>query len=380
MQIVRFNTLDELQPYAEAWDRLAAGVPFRGWSWLSTWWRHYGSESNEERPKCELFVLAVFDDGDMLVGLAPWFIQSSVAVGPVVRMLGSGEVCSDYLTLLATHGLEEDVAEIVAEYLTDSLRDARADHHGWTQLELTGIDYEDRPTEYLAESLRRHGCTIHRRSTVNCWRIDLPRTWDEYVAGLSKKFRQEVRRLDRNYFDSGRAVPRSIGTLFDLPQGLDVLVDLHQRRWRSRGARGCYASPQFVSFVREAAPLLMRQGQMELRILEIDGRPVAAEYELVGGGVVYAYQTGIDPDAVADQPGKLINLAGIRRAINLGYRGYDFLRGDEAYKAHFRATARPNMEIRVVPNRMTAQLRHRLWLTGSNVKRLFKTGLRTAGL
>jgi hypothetical protein len=64
----------------------------------------------------------------------------------------------------------------------------------------------------------------------------------------------------------------------------------------------------------------------------------------------------------------------------LGYRGYDFLRGDEAYKAHFRATARPNMEIRVVPNRMTAQLRHRLWLTGSNVKRLFKTGLRTAGL
>ncbi len=69
MQIVRFNTLNELQPYAQAWDHLAAGVPFRGWTWLSTWWRHYGEDSNAMRPKRELFVLAVFDDGDMLVGL-----------------------------------------------------------------------------------------------------------------------------------------------------------------------------------------------------------------------------------------------------------------------------------------------------------------------
>jgi CelD/BcsL family acetyltransferase involved in cellulose biosynthesis len=380
MQIVRFNTLEELSPYAQAWDHLAAGVPFRSWTWLSTWWRHYGEDSNAMRPKCELFVLAVFDEGDMLVGLAPWFIQSTAAFGPVVRMLGTGEVCSDYLTLLSSRGMEEDVAELVAEYLTDSLPDSCADHRGWDQLELFGVDYDDRPTEYLAESLRRHACTIHRRSTINCWRIDLPTDWEEYLAGLSKKFRQEVRRLERKYFDSGKAVLRSVEKLGDLPQGLATLVDLHQRRRQSLGEPGCYASPRFANFIREVSPLMMQQGQMQLQLLEIGGRPAAVEYQLLGGGVVYAYQTGIEPAAAADQPGKLTNLAGIRRAIARGHRSYDFLRGDEPYKAHFRAAARPSMEIRIIPDRPAAHLRHTLWLTGSNVKRWLKNGLRTAGL
>jgi CelD/BcsL family acetyltransferase involved in cellulose biosynthesis len=378
MQIVRFNTLEELSPYAEAWDRLAAGVPFRGWTWLSTWWRHYGGDPDALWPKRELCVLAVFDDGDALVGLAPWFVQSTAAFGSVVRMLGSGEICSDYLTLLSGRDSEEDVAEIVAEYLTDSLPDARADHGGWDQLELFGVDGDDRPIMHLAEALRRRACTIHRRSTINCWRIDLPTDWETYLAGLSKKFRQELRRLERRYIDTGKAVLRNIERSGDLPRGLDILIDLHQRRWNSLGERGCYASPKFTSFIREVSPLLLRQGEMQIQWLEIDRQPAAAEYQLFGGGVVYAYQTGIDPRAIEHQPGKLANMAGIRRAIESGLRAYDFLRGDEPYKAHLRATARPSIEFRIVPDRPAAQLRHKLWLTGSSVKRWLKSGLKTA--
>jgi CelD/BcsL family acetyltransferase involved in cellulose biosynthesis len=377
MQIVRFNNLDELAPYADAWDHLSASVPFRGWTWLSTWWRHYGADAKSTDR--ELCVLAVFDDGESLVGLSPWYVQSTTAFGSVVRMLGSGEVCSDYLTLLCRHDLEEDIAEIVAEYLTDTLPDHTSEHYRWDRIELFGVDCEDRPTDYLVESLRHRGCTIHRRSTVNCWRIDLPTDWETYLAGLSKKFRQEVRRLERKYLESGKAVLRTIDKLGDLPKGLELLVELHQRRWRSLGKPGCYASPNFTNFLYEVSPLLMQQGQMQIQWLEIDGQPAAVEYQLVGGGVVYDYQTGIEPDAVEHQPGKLTNMANIRRAIKSGHRGYDFLRGDEPYKAHFRAKPRPNMEIRIVPDRPAPLLRHKLWLTGSNVKRWWKNGLKTSG-
>jgi CelD/BcsL family acetyltransferase involved in cellulose biosynthesis len=71
-------------------------------------------------------------------------------------------------------------------------------------------------------------------------------------------------------------------------------------------------------------------------------------------------------------------MASIRRSIESGYRGYDFMRGDEPYKAHFRATARPSMEIRVIPDRAGPQIRHQLWLTGSRVKRWLKTSLKTS--
>ena len=50
----------------------------------------------------------------------------------------------------------------------------------------------------------------------------------------------------------------------------------------------------------------------------------------------------------------------------------DFLRGDEPYKAHFRALPRPMRTLRVVANRRGAALRHNLWLAGANVKRWIK--------
>ena len=39
MHVRRFSTLEEIAPYADDWELLAADVPFRGWTWLSNWWR-----------------------------------------------------------------------------------------------------------------------------------------------------------------------------------------------------------------------------------------------------------------------------------------------------------------------------------------------------
>ena len=71
---------------------------------------------------------------------------------------------------------------------------------------------------------------------------------------------------------------------------------------------------------------------------------------------------------MADEPGHLITAATVKRAIEQGGRAVDFLRGDEPYKPHFRAIARPLLALRVVPNRTMPRLRNRLWLAGRSVK------------
>ena len=73
MLIRRFTSLDELAPYADDWERLAAGVPFRSWTWLWHWWRHYGPRKDGDRSRSRLAVLGVFDDANSLVGIAPWY-------------------------------------------------------------------------------------------------------------------------------------------------------------------------------------------------------------------------------------------------------------------------------------------------------------------
>ena len=65
----RFSTLEEITPYADDWERLAADVPFRGWTWLSNWWRNYGPESGGDARRIRLAVLGVFDDAGELRAL-----------------------------------------------------------------------------------------------------------------------------------------------------------------------------------------------------------------------------------------------------------------------------------------------------------------------
>jgi len=372
MRIYLLSDLRELAPYADDWDRLSGGVPFRSWAWLSTWWRFYG----EDRPEARLFVTCVFDERQRLVGIAPWYREDTPGWGRIVRPLGSGEVCSDYLSLLCESGHAEAVADALAGFFTAAASGENDCCPPLDLIELTGIDAQDRPVAELTRRLGDRGNSVHRRAGVNCWRIPLPGTFDEYLATLSKSHRKQLRRLKRNLLDTPRAVVHHVGTIEELAAATEILIDLHQRRWQAAGESGCFASPRFDGFHRAVLPELLLAGTLQLSWLEIDGRPAAAEYALAGGDVVYAYQAGVNPDLKELEPGRALSVAVLERAIEQGFRGYDLLRGNEPYKAHWRAEVRESVECRVVPRRAAAQLRHNLWLAGSNVKRWLKQGLK----
>jgi CelD/BcsL family acetyltransferase involved in cellulose biosynthesis len=369
------TSLEQLEPYAPAWNCIARHVPFRRWEWLSAWWRQYG----QGRP---LFVLAVFH-GESLVGLAPWFIDACGARGRMLRFLGVGEVCSDYLSVLATAEHEEAVATALANWLSQSADATDVEGQpapAWDLLELEAVCASDRMTACLAEQLVEHDFAIHRRRTVNCWRIELPATWEEYLDSLGKTHRRQMRQIDQQSLRSGRAVMRFAASPEEFERGWEILVDLHQRRRQSLGQPGCFASPQFAAFLREAADGLFREGALDLGWVEIDGKPVAAEFDPLGDRVTYSYQSGIDPDALDQKPGHIAHLAILRRAIESGQRAFDFLRGDEVYKARLRGEPRPLLDLRLAPPRVGSRIRHGVWLAGDAMKSWLKSGLQLTGM
>jgi len=379
MRILCATNFEELAPYADDWDRLAAGVPFRGWTWLRNWWRHYGPQNDAERSRIHLAVLCIFDDSGALLGVAPWYVESTALHGRMLRLLGSGEVCSDYLGVLSHPAAQETVVEAIIDYLAESMKNGSSDKPQWDLLKLEGIDAKDRIAADLIHGLALAGCTIHYRSEFNFWRLDLPGDWESYVASLGKHMRREVRRLERAYLDTGLATLHTTERLDELPEAMNILVELHRRRRTMLCEEGCFASPRFLGFFNDVVPELLRRGQAQLFWLEIDGRPAAAEYHLIGNGILYAYQSGVEPTLMEHQPGKLIYLAILRKAIEQGYRAFDFLRGDEPYKARFGAKPRPCVEYRAVPCRTVAQLRHGIWLAGKQVKRWAEKGMGIKG-
>lgn len=349
-RVTRLARTEDLAAPREAWNALAGQIPFRRWEWLEAWWRHY------REPHHALCTLLVHDDEGRLIGVAPWYLEATWKAGRVLRPLGTGEVCSDYLGLLVAEGCREPVARALADWL-DGPEAPR-----WDWLDLHGVAADDQDTAAFSDELARRGHPRHQLQRERTWPAALGATWDAHLATLSRSRREKIRQLWRREFGAGSSVVRTVETPAELDEGFRILVDLHQRRRHALGQPGCFTSPRYTAFHREVMERFLALGRLRLQRIERHGQPIATEYDLLGDDTVYYYQTGLDPAAEADRPGWLQVLASLKRAIEEGYTTFDFLRGDEPYKASWGGAARPLVEVRIAARRPLARARLALWV------------------
>jgi hypothetical protein len=139
----------------------------------------------------QLFVLAVRDERNQLIGVAPWYRTRTPGWGRVIQFLGSGDVCSEYLSLLSLAEHARDVSITVANWLTTVAQ------REWDVLDLPAIDPADAGLRHLREEFSDHGHAIDGQPDARCWRVELPETWDKYLADFSKSRRDRYRYLLR---------------------------------------------------------------------------------------------------------------------------------------------------------------------------------------
>jgi CelD/BcsL family acetyltransferase involved in cellulose biosynthesis len=371
MRIELITSNDELQRLADTWRRLAGESVFASPDWLIPWWLHLGSRPKPDGRTPRLATLAVRDESGELVAIAPWYLEESRIHGRAVRLMGSGRACTDFLTIPCRLGREAEVASAIADWLCDNQR--RMDF-GWELLALEAIDLQDPMYSRLLAELERRDAISSFRPAGNCWRVALTGTWEDYLATLSKTNRKRARRLDRSYLQTGRARMIMTTNEQDLPAAFDLLVQLHTKRWQSRGEGGIFAEPGVVEFHRDAMSRLLAADQLRLASLEIDGRPAASEYCIGGGNTLYSYQSGLDPEMISHEPGAILVVATIQDLFQHGAAGIDFLRGDEPYKLDWRAVARPLHDVRVLPGGWNGRLRQSLWQAATSAKDLLRAG------
>jgi CelD/BcsL family acetyltransferase involved in cellulose biosynthesis len=345
--------LTDLEPYRFEWDAIAGQCVFRSWTWLTAWWRHYGAAN----PKPELRIYLALNQqpgrADELVAALPCYLDSTWSQGRALRLLGDGEACSDHLGLLAREQAAGDAAGAIARQIVDD--------DDWDLIELAAIDRHDAPTEALASALAGLGCTTDLAPADRCWVIDLPTSWEEFLALQSKSHRKQLRQLERRVLVSDRARWQRVATPAEFSGAWSSLVDLHQRRRTALGEPGCFASRRWAAFHWEVAQQLLAQDRLRLSLLTLDGTPIAAEYHLAGPRITYAYQGGLDPERLGDEPGQLSMICSIQQAIAEGHRQFDLLRGDEPYKAHWRARPQESVRLLALPERLWPQIRRRAW-------------------
>jgi hypothetical protein len=278
----------------------------------------------------------------------------------VLRTWGDGPACTDYAGW-CLNGAVDEAAEAVAGFLTSPA--ARREWGRLDWLEIEGLAEDDSMARRLSANWQTKGRSVHSRSISNTWVVALPRQWDEFERGLKKSFRRKCKKAVQR-LQSGSAGASTMGD----PDALDAVWSdfkrLHQARRNAVGQAGCFADPRFESFLKRAVARLMAEKRAWLHGVTWDGRPAAFCLVFRSGPTAMLYQAGIDPDQLAVEPGHMIVAYALREAIAAGLTSFDFLRGDEIYKARWGARPRPLVTRRWVMPPWPSRVRHAAWLAG----------------
>lgn len=361
LHVTRIDSRDMPMSLADDWNRLADDMPLRRWEWLAPWWQHYRAADDR------LCLLVVRDAAEQVVGIAPWYQTRSFLDGRALRFLGDNEICTDYQTLLAEPMHAKAVVDAVGDWLLGAGRAC------WDTLDWRGNLVADPRLEPLAARLVATGGASRQRLLENTWRVEFPGTWQEFTSrALSRKRREKLRALDRKYVQSGRATLRTLTSVEELEEYLDIWQQLHQNRRAELGQAGCFANPTFKVYHRQVMREMLDIDRLQMHYLELDGTPAASMYCLRGDGGIWQYQSGMDVSREQAQPGWLCQLLAMRQSLEHGARFWDFLRGDEAYKASWGAAPTPLVQQRLAAPRSAALWRQRLWTTQLDMKHLAK--------
>lgn len=304
----RLQASSELGEVRDDWRRLAEadGSIFSTYEWAETWCRHYGSGLRLELVRAR-------DASGRVSALVPLAIDSVRGLR-IMRLIGHGvadqlaPVCAPGDRMQAVEALEQTLANTPGVDL--ALLDRLPADDGWPSL-LPGSALNSESSPVLTTA---------------------GRSWEEYVAGRTANMRGQLRRRERKLAREHRLAFRLADDPERLDADLDLLFDLHSRRF---GSESTGFSTRHRAFHRDFAHVALTRGWLRLWFAEVDGRPLAAWYGFRFGGADWFYQSGRDPEEKRLSVGFVLLAHTVRCAFEDGMSHYRFLRGPEPYKRRF---------------------------------------------
>jgi CelD/BcsL family acetyltransferase involved in cellulose biosynthesis len=310
----------DLERISEQWDALvvAAGSPMAAPAWALAWLRHIAPSDASAR------IIAV-NDGEELVGLAPFFLHSD---GGAAAYATLGEQFLWRVVPLAKPARSWEVMQAMWATLCsldpppDIVRCRSASLGEWFG-----------PWHVAHLSTPEHRTPLVRYGDLSpCPFVVTEGTFDDWFAARSSNFRSEMRRLRRRFAEAGGTIRTS--TAQTIEQDIATYLRLHMSRWDGRESgwtQWIDVLPQMLLEVARALP----EERLQLHLTELDGEAIGAQLFTSAGAVVSYHNGGWDERHSRLKPGLLGILHTIERAFAAGQRRVDFGPGDYSYKLRF---------------------------------------------
>ena len=303
-------TVESLDDITSSWDNLRHCLKWRSIfvlpAWLKVWWEAFGGEGEP--------YLRTLRQGQKIIGFAPLLVDKGTA-----SFVGSADVC-DYLDFAITPGRERDFFKI----LLDDLKE-----QGINKLDLRPLRPDSTVLAQLVSIVQNRGYEVTCLSEDVSLELDLPATWNEYLAILKSKQRHEVRRKLRRLWKAGSVEHRCVEVGQEVEDYLDIFLKLFSL---SKDEKASFMNHNRESFFRSLAKAMAEIGLLRLGILQLDKVPVAMTMGFDYNGSHYLYNSAYDPQFSYLSVGLLCKVLCLKESIEKGKKKWNFLKGGEPYK------------------------------------------------
>jgi CelD/BcsL family acetyltransferase involved in cellulose biosynthesis len=310
------SAFNELQPeWNELLHRSNCDQIFSTWEWQSTWWSAYEAG--------DLWVVAVRDDDNRLVGIAPWFVEHKPDGERIVRTVGCVDV-TDYVDLICDPQYTRQVYALLAEHLEEQ-------RERYDRINLCNIPEESPTRTEFASTLESLGFEVEIEMQEVCPVIPLPRTFEDYLGRLDKKQRHEIRRKIRRAETEPTLNWYIVGPEHNIQDELEKFLQLMAASHETKAE--FLQDPKNQAFFRSIVPLAFERGWLQLAFLCVEDQPAATYLNFDYDARVLVYNSGLAPEAYGHLSAGIVLLAYlIEHAIETDRHVFDFLRGNETYK------------------------------------------------
>jgi tetratricopeptide (TPR) repeat protein len=361
MKIDIIDNFESFQAIRNNWDSVYEVDPqarfFSSWIWLSGMLKRY-DEYHET-----WFILAAKSSNHAAeyVAFFPLKIAISERKGGELynKLFIAGVTDAECIGFICRPEHEAEVASAFAAYFQQQ--------EEWSVFKIQNLQETDKRLSQFLRSFSRESFEIKELHHINdnLDRIDnnivpyvpLPEDWEQYLQNdLSANTRQKIRRYLRKIEDSTEFHVTHVNS-DNLERHIEILLGFWKSSWEGRkGPDRCRMILDSNSFTLRHC---FENNCLYLSVLWKGDKPLGAIANLMDFSrkSILFYIGGRD-DTVTDPPsGIILHALAIQYAIQNGFKIYDFLMGNEAYKFSFGAKERHIKLVEIQRKNLTIQNR-----------------------
>lgn len=270
--------------------------------WQKIWWDNFCADN-------ELSILSV-REGEEVIGIASLMLSDGK-----LTFTGDKELF-DYFDFLVPKNNEARFYETLFDHIMDM---------DWQSIDLPSLPQDSPTLDYMPRLARERGLEVKVEQEETTPVAYLPDSWDEYLAGLRKKDRHELRRKLRRL--EAADSPRQYSCYSP-----ECMQDFFRLLRASREDKKEFLTPEREKFFTDIAQELSSRNQFKLYFLEVNGERVAGCICFDYDESYLLYNSGYDPSYSQLSVGLLNKALSLQTAIEEGRRSFNFLKGNERYK------------------------------------------------